>query len=134
MDGDNNLSMTFTLADMNIQGDYPSSLNLGSSRLIKTLSVSLPALLGPYENVKALLRYQSNSPLADGCKAVAISHGLDDSGQFQLDFNDGKYLPFEGVPIETGTFSLVFPHASSSQKAMLLSLSDVILHISYTIR
>ena len=131
---DNNLALNFNLQNLNIQGDYPSSLNLGNSRKIKTLSVTLPALLGPYENVQALLRYNGTSLLPDGCKAVALSHGLDDSGQFQLDFNDGQYLPFEGLPVDQGAFSLVFPNATSSQQAMLLSLSDIILHIGYTIR
>ena len=131
---DNSLTLTFRLDDMQIQNDYPATLNLGTVRLIKTLSVSLPVLLGPYQNVQALLRYDSSLQLAAGCKAVALSHGLDDSGQFQLDFNDGKYLPFEGLPIETGTFSLVFPNATSSQHALLLSMSDVILHVGYTIR
>ena len=130
----NNLALTFNLQNLNIQGDYPSSLNLGNSRNIKTLSVTLPALLGPYENVQALLRYNGSSLLPDGCQAVALSHGLDDSGQFQLDFNDGQYLPFEGLPVDQGAFSLVFPNATSSQQAMLLSLNDIILHISYTIR
>ena len=133
-DSNNNLVLTFKLEDLNIQADYPVSLSLGNSRLIKSISVSLPALLGPYENVQALLRYNSSKELANGCKAVALSHGLDDSGQFQLDFNDGQYLPFEGLPIETGTFSLIFPNAHSSQNAMLLSLNDIILHINYTIR
>ena len=133
-DSTNNLVLTFRLDDLNIQADYPLSLNLGNSRLIKSISVSLPALLGPYENVQALLRYNSSTELANGCKAVALSHGLDDSGQFQLDFNDGQYLPFEGLPINTGTFSLIFPNAHSSQNAMLLSLNDIILHINYTIR
>ena len=131
---DNSLTLTFRLEDMQIQNDYPATLNLGTVRLIKTLSVSLPVLLGPYQNVQALLRYDSSQQLAAGCKAVALSHGLDDSGQFQLDFNDGKYLPFEGLPIETGTFSLVFPNAKSTQHALLLSMSDVILHVGYTIR
>jgi len=134
LDSNSNLSLSFKLDDLNILGDYPSSLNLGSSRLIKTFSVTLPALLGPYENVQALLRYDSSQPLANGCKAVALSHGLDDSGQFQLDFNDGKYLPFEGLSVETGSFSLVFPNAQRGQQAMLLSLNDIILHVGYTIR
>ncbi len=134
LDSNSNLSLSFKLDDLNILGDYPSSLNLGSSRLIKTFSVTLPALLGSYENVQALLRYDSSQPLANGCKAVALSHGLDDSGQFQLDFNDGKYLPFEGLPVEKGSFSLVFPNAQRGQQAMLLSLNDIILHVGYTIR
>ena len=134
LDSSNTLVLTFNLENLNIMGDYPTSLSLGNSRLIKSLSVSLPALLGPYENVQAVLRYNSANPLANGCKAVALSHGLDDSGQFMLDFNDGQYLPFEGLPVANGAFSLAFPNAMSSQQAMLLSLSDIILHINYTIR
>ena len=134
LDSDNNLVVTFQLVSLNISDDYPTHLNLGGRRLIKSLSVSLPALLGPYENVQAVLRYNSSHPLANGCNAVALSHGLDDSGQFMLDFNDGQYLPFEGLPVGEGEFSLVFPNAQGSQKAMLLSLNDIILHVSYTIR
>jgi len=29
---------------------------------------------------------------------IAVSHGMDDNGQFLLDFNDPRYLPFEGGP------------------------------------
>jgi len=134
LDSDNNLVVTFQLVSLNILDDYPAHLNLGGRRLIKTLSVSLPALLGPYENVQAVLRYNSSHQLANGCNAVALSHGLDDSGQFMLDFNDGQYLPFEGLPVDQGEFSLVFPNAQGSQRAMLLSLNDIILHVSYTIR
>lgn len=128
------LEITFDLKDMQIDDDYPGPLNLGDKRLVKSLSVSLPALLGPYQDIQALLRYTSNESLAEGCKAIAVSHGLNDSGQFQLDFSDGKYLPFEGLPINTGSFSLIFPHAETRQKDLLLSLTDIILHISYTIR
>lgn len=128
------LVIRFNLDAMQIVDDYPSALNLGTSRLIKTLSVSLPAVLGPYQDVQAVLQYASAHPLADGCKAVALSHGLDDNGQFQLDFNDGKYFPFEGIPITEGIFVLSFPNATSRQRELLLSLTDVILHVRYTIR
>ena len=134
VDSDNNLAVTFKLQSLSILDDYPASLNLGSRRLNKSLSISLPALLGPYVTVQAVLRYNSAHQLASGCSAVALSHGLDDSGQFMLDFNDGQYLPFEGLPVDQGEFSLVFPHARGGQQAMLLSLNDIILHVSYTIR
>ena len=125
---------TLTIAfALDINGDYPTSL--GQKRLIKTISVSLPALLGPYQDVLAVLHYTSTSPIPpEGCKAIALSHGLNDSGQFQLDFNDGKYLPFEGLPVHGAQFALQFPHAAGKQKAMLLSLTDIIVHVSYTIR
>jgi hypothetical protein len=131
------LILTFDLKDMNIANDYPD--RLGARRLLKALSVSLPALLGPYQDVQALLSYSGNEPIADGCTAVAISHGLNDNGLFQLDFNDGKYLPFEGIPVKDAAFSLMFPNAAEqantpNQQAMLMSLNDIILHINYTIR
>ncbi|WP_256580085.1 hypothetical protein [Pseudomonas sp. FW305-3-2-15-C-LB3] len=119
---------------MQINDEYPSALNLGTLRQIKTLSVSLPAVLGPYQEVHAVLRYASTHSLADGCKAIALSHGLDDNGQLQLDFNDGKYFPFEGIPINEGVFVLSFPNATTRQRELLISLTDVILHIRYTIR
>ncbi|MGP5331231.1 Tc toxin subunit A-related protein [Pseudomonas helleri] len=134
---DEGLILTFDLKDMNIANDYPD--RLGARRLLKALSVSLPALLGPYQDVQALLSYSGNEPIADGCTAVAISHGLNDNGLFQLDFNDGKYLPFEGIPVKDAAFSLMFPNAAEqantpNQQAMLMSLNDIILHINYTIR
>ncbi|WP_442964238.1 hypothetical protein [Pseudomonas sp. FW305-3-2-15-C-LB1] len=128
------LAIKFNLNTMQINDDYPSALNLGTLRQIKTLSVSLPAVLGPYQEVHAVLRYASTHSLADGCKAIALSHGLDDNGQLQLDFNDGKYFPFEGIPINEGVFVLSFPNATTRQRELLISLTDVILHIRYTIR
>ncbi|KFE94936.1 hypothetical protein HB39_12235 [Vibrio parahaemolyticus] len=86
-----------------IADDYPDAMlsSSGSSvRRIKQISVSLPALLGPYEDIQAVLGYSGNgNGIHQSCTHTAISHGINDSGQFQLDFNDSKYLPFEGLPI-----------------------------------
>ncbi|MDE9463337.1 neuraminidase-like domain-containing protein [Xenorhabdus bovienii] len=127
------LQASLSLADLNIFKDYPASL--GKTRRIKQISVTLPALLGPYQDIQAVLSYGGdNNGLARGCKALAISRGMNDSGQFQLDFNDGKFLPFEGIAIDDkGALILSFPNATSHQKAMLQTLSDIILHIRYTI-
>ncbi|WGO84476.1 hypothetical protein [Arsenophonus apicola] len=131
----NTLSAAIKIADLKIQDDYPSDLNLGNVRRIKQISVSLPALLGPYQDIQAVLEYTGAIQLSNGCKAIAISRGVNDSGQFQLDFNDSKYLPFEGIPIEDqGGLILQFPNATEKQKALLNSLTDIILHIRYTIR
>ncbi|MDE9435483.1 toxin [Xenorhabdus bovienii] len=127
------LQASLSLADLNIFKDYPASL--GKTRRIKQISITLPALLGPYQDIQAVLSYGGdNNGLARGCKALAISRGMNDSGQFQLDFNDGKFLPFEGIAIDDkGALILSFPNATSHQKAMLQTLSDIILHIRYTI-
>jgi len=63
--------------------------------------------------------------------SIATSNAQNDSGMFELNFNDERYLPFEGagvisdwkisMPIENNYFDFA-------------SLSDVVLQISYTSR
>lgn len=126
------LRATLNLFDLAIASDYPASL--GGIKRIKQIGVTLPALAGPYQDVRAVLSYGGSVQVPAGCNAMAISHGMNDSGQFQLDFNDSRYLPFEGIPVDdTGTLVLSFPDADGKQKDLLLSLSDIILHIHYTI-
>jgi hypothetical protein len=112
-------------------------------RRIKTISVSLPAIVGPYENIRATLTQTSSEVFlsADGnnpvkslraSQQIALSTGVDDNGLFTLNFNDERYLPFE----LTGAISkwrLTFPN-HTAQKAMLESLTDIIVHVSYTAR
>ncbi|MDB6367592.1 neuraminidase-like domain-containing protein [Photorhabdus bodei] len=135
------LQASISLADLQIRHDYPEGSGVGNVRRIKQISVTLPALLGPYQDVQAILSYSGDiTGLTESCKSLAVSHGMNDSGQFQLDFNDGKFLPFEGIDIDKGTLTLSFPNAigegskEGKQKTMLESLSDIILHIRYTIR
>ncbi|WP_162524133.1 neuraminidase-like domain-containing protein [Photorhabdus khanii] len=126
------LQATLRLADLKIMDDYPDSL--GTVKRIKQISVTLPALVGPYQDVRAVLSYGDPKGLARGCDALVVSHGMNDSGQFQLDFNDSRRLPFEGIPVaDGGTLTMSFPDATGKQKDLLLSLSDMILHIRYTI-
>lgn len=130
--GDKQLQATLKLSDLKIGDDYPVSL--GNTRRIKQVSVTLPALVGPYQDVRAVLSYGGSVVVPRGCEALAVSHGMNDSGQFQLDFNDARWLPFEGIPVnDGGTLTLSFPQADSQQKDLLLSLTDIILHIRYTI-
>ncbi|WP_311754123.1 neuraminidase-like domain-containing protein [Proteus columbae] len=128
------LQATVKLYDLAICKDYPD--DLGQLRRIKQISVTLPALTGAYQNIRAVLSYGGSAVKPRGCNAIAISHGMNDSGQFQLNFNDDRYLPFEGLPVDddTSTLTLSFPDATDKQKEMLLTLSDIILHINYTIR
>lgn len=127
------LMSTFKLADFNIKNDYPD--NLGNIRRIKQISVSLPMLMGAYQDIQAVLNYSSSLIVPRGCNTIALSHGINDSGQFQLNFDDPQFLPFEGIPIDdSGIFTLSFPNATGKQKLLLLSLSNIILHIHYGIR
>ena len=130
---DKELEASIRLSDLNIIDDYKTSL--GATRRIKQVSVTLPALIGPYEDVRAVLSYGGSVVMPRGCNAIAVSHGMNDSGQFMLDFNDARYLPFEGIPVgDTGSLTLSFPDATGRQKALLESLNDIILHIRYTIQ
>ncbi|HDU8611103.1 TPA: insecticidal toxin protein [Morganella morganii] len=134
MTTDKQLHAALNLKALNIADDYPAGL--GKTRRIKQISVTLPALTGPYQDVRAVLSYGGDVKLPDGCRAIAVSHGMNDDGQFRLDFNDGHWLPFEGIPVDNnGSLTLSFPGATGDkQKALLLSLSDIIIHIRYTIR
>jgi len=134
----NVLSLSFTLSDAGIATDYPAEMQLGTRRRIKSIAITLPAVLGAYEDVRAVLGYAGGvaASLASGCTAVAVSRGIVDNGLFMLDFNDGKYLPFEGIPVDdNGTLSVRFPNAAERpQEDMLRSVNDVILHVRYTVR
>jgi hypothetical protein len=64
-------------------------------------------------------------------QSVATSTCQDDSGLFEVNFHDERYLPFEGTgPIATWQLEIpsVFPQFD------LNTISDVILHIRYTAR
>ncbi len=134
-------SVTFKLTHKAFENDYPNHY----LRRIKTVSVSLPATLGPYEDVKALLTQTAstvyltpsaaaNAPARHDLRVrqeIALSNGLNDSGLFTLSFeNDERYLPFE----YTGAISswqLTFPN-HKDQNALLNSLTDIIVHVRYT--
>ncbi|WP_274369208.1 neuraminidase-like domain-containing protein [Morganella morganii] len=132
MTEDKQLHAAFNLKALNIAQDYPASL--GNTRRIKQISVTLPALIGPYQDMRAIFSY-GGSALPAGCRAIALSHGINDDGQFRLDFNDGHWLPFEGIPVDdNNSLTLSFPDANGEkQKPLLLSLTDIIIHIRYTI-
>ncbi|NNA48811.1 neuraminidase-like domain-containing protein [Pseudomonas lactis] len=135
-------TMTFELTLKLFDDDYPGHY----LRRIKHLSVSLPATLGPYEDIKAILTQTTNTthltPAAKHTEAavkkdlrakqqIALSSGLNDSGLFTLNFDsDERYLPFE----YTGAISawqLTFPN-HTRQNALLESLTDIIVHLRYT--
>jgi len=102
----------------------------------------LPATLGPYEDIKAILTQTHNEIVlpAGGRRRdmrahqqIALSTGLDDNGLFTLNFeSNDRYLPFE----YTGAISnwtLEFPN-HTLQKAVLESINDIVIHLRYTAR
>jgi hypothetical protein len=94
-------------------------------RRIKSMSITLPCVAGPYTTISCTLRLLKNSiriNVANGdgyprntddqglpadddrfiennipVKAIAASSAQNDSGVFELSFRDERYLPFEGA-------------------------------------
>lgn len=133
-----NGTLYFDLTPALFDEDYPGH----TLRRIKHISVSLPATLGPYEDIKAMLTQTSNElHMPDGSfrkdwrahQQIALSRGLDDNGLLTLNFdNDPRYLPFEYTGA-VSSWSLIFPQPAL-QKRLLESISDIILHVRYTAR
>ena len=64
-------------------------------------------------------------------QSIATSTGQSDSGMFELNFRDERYLPFEGTGA-IGTWQLELPVAF--RQFDYGTISDVILHLRYTAR
>lgn len=85
--------------------DFPGHAN----RRIKSVSLTIPCVVGAYTPVNATLALTSSSFRAlDGSPmsgssapitSVAISSAADDRGLFELNLNDERYLPFEGAGV-----------------------------------
>lgn len=127
----------FELTKALFDADYPEHY----LRRIKSISVTLPATLSPYEDIRATLT-QTHHTIHTPDKGefeysshrineqIALSTGLNDSGLFTLNFDGGdRYLPFEFTGAVSG-WRLSFPNPSA-QQAMLNSLTDIIIHVRY---
>lgn len=109
-------------------------------RIIKSVRITIPCIAGPYTNIGATLalgtnkiRKDKDSNLIDfafnGCEMIATSNAQNDGGQFELNFRDERYLPFEGAGA-VSSWTLSLPKAK--QAFDYTTISDVIMHISYT--
>lgn len=132
------------LFDMDFPGHY--------KRRIKSVSISIPCIAGPYTSVNATLQLMNNkfrnSAIAkkDGTDypekledenrfisynipitAIATSSAQNDSGMFELNFKDERYLPFEGAGVING-WNLELPERRQFDYN---TISDVVLHVKY---
>jgi hypothetical protein len=112
-------------------------------RRISSVRLTIPCVRGPYTNVSATLTlldsFLRNKPQlgADGLKsvpprrsvAVAASRAQEDAGVFDFSFRDERYMPFEGAGA-VSRWRLELP--DSFRQFEYRTISDVILHISYT--
>ena len=146
-------SCIFEIIEQDFDDDYPGHY----CRQIKTISLTFPAILGPYQNIHATLTQTSNKTLLkeseegvkylllpkkesviipDSIKSdvmsnqqIALSQGINDSGMFVMDFNDQRYLPFEGTGA-VSNWQLDMPLESNDID--FSSISDVIIQLNYT--
>jgi hypothetical protein len=139
----------FEIPELAFDVSYPGHY----MRRIKSVSVTTPCVVGPYTNVNATLslltnrvRISGNSQqdytytgMEDpkfrhdliGVQSIATSSGQNDSGLFQLNFQDERYLPFERAgAISRWRLSLPGEFRPFDYN----TISDVILHMSYTAR
>ncbi|TET67941.1 MAG: hypothetical protein E3J56_12115 [Candidatus Aminicenantes bacterium] len=140
------------LFDLDYSGHY--------FRRIKSVSISIPCITGPYTTINCTLRllrntvrintnltgqYEHNN--TDGIwddderfrdsnialKAIATSNAQNDSGMFELNFRDERYIPFEGA----GAISEWLIELTEDQELRQFdydTISDVIIHLRYTAR
>ncbi|OOG77102.1 neuraminidase-like domain-containing protein [Algoriphagus sp. A40] len=123
------------LYDMDFAGQY--------FRRLKSVSISLPCIAGPYTSVSANLRLtksqcRTKNDLAEGSlkefgngQSIATSNAQNDSGIFELNFRDERYLPFEGAGA-ISTWELELPR--EIRQFDYDTISDVIIHVKYTSR
>ncbi len=124
-------------------------------RRIKTVSVSVPSVVGPYTSLNCTLALQRStlrvSPLLENgtyarkeseqddrfvdyfgsIESVVTSSGNNDSGMFETNLRDERFLPFEGAGA-ISTWSLELP--GNLRQFDYMTISDVILHVRYTAR
>ncbi|WP_160370496.1 neuraminidase-like domain-containing protein [Sphingobacterium humi] len=127
--------------------DYPGQ----HMRRIKSVSISIPCVAGPYTTISCKLTQTSSKYRHNGSsgasyeedtdndsrftymygniQSVATSRADQDSGLFELNFRDERYLPFEGTgAISKWTIELPAAYAQFDYN----TIQDVILHINYT--
>ncbi|HSW59252.1 MAG TPA: hypothetical protein VLJ60_00555 [bacterium] len=64
------------------------------NKRVKGVRVTIPCIVGPYENVAAKLTVSQSGVVV---KSMITSSGNNDGGMLTFNFDDERYLPFEGV-------------------------------------
>lgn len=136
------------LFDLDCPGHY--------MRRIKTVSISIPSVAGPHTSVnctlsllKSTIRKSSNlleemyerNPEGDNrfidsfgtIQSIVTSNAQNDSGMFETNLRDERYLPFEGTGA-ISTWKLELPSDFDLRQFNYNTISDVIIHLRYTAR
>ncbi len=133
------------LFDLDTPGHY--------MRRIKSVSLSIPAVVGPYVSINCTLTLLKSSIRKSALlkddkyarddeddrfidyfgtiQSIVTSSAQNDSGLFETNLRDERYLPFEGAGA-ISTWRLELP--SKFRQFDYGTISDVILHMRYTAR
>jgi Tc toxin complex TcA C-terminal TcB-binding domain/Neuraminidase-like domain len=130
---------TFTVPEVFFDLHYPGHYN----RIIKAVRLTIPSVVGPYTNVAATLRLNAgkirtqpkptSTPVPVPLRhtiSVSASSAQNDAGVFEFGFRDERYMPFEGGGAIDSQWEIRLPDAYRAFDYR--TISDVILHISYT--
>jgi hypothetical protein len=130
----------FSLLEADFDDDYPGHY----FRRLKSASLTIPCVVGPYQGVNATLTLtaatvrvkpdQQPSSLrtsVSGVQAIATSGAQNDAGLFEVNFHDPRYLPFEGQGAVSSWQLELLPDTNSFDVS---TISDVVLHLKYTAR
>ncbi len=139
-----------TLFDLDCPGHY--------FRRIKNVAVTIPCVTGPYTSVNCTLTLtkstiRKNTLVGDGyaridaedsrfsdyfgsLQSIVTSTGQNDSGLFETNLRDERYLPFEGSGV-ISEWNLQLPANPSNSDPLQFdydTITDVIIHLRYTAR
>ena len=132
--------------------DYPGHY----FRRIKSVSISIPCVAGPYATINCTLRLKNHTirintsgtayeysgyttdnlkfrHVSGGSQTIATSSAQNDSGVFELNFRDERYLPFEGCGA-ISEWDIELNGDRYLRQFDYDTISDAIIHLKYTAR
>jgi hypothetical protein len=142
---------SFTLPEEAFDFDCPSHY----FRRTKSIAITLPCVAGPYTSVNCTLTLQKstirvNTDVPHGkyarqgsddvrfsdyygtVQSIVTSSAQSDSGLFETNLRDERYLPFENTGIAGSQWQLTLP--SDVPQFDFDTITDVVLHVRYTAR
>ncbi len=141
---------TIDLSESLLDADFPGHY----MRRIKSVAVTIPCVTGPYVGVNCRLTLLKNAVRKDpspgksyaespaaadprfrydftSAQSIVLSTGQNDSGLFDPNLRDERYLPFEGAGI-ISSWRIDFDQNNNNFDVQ--TTSDAILHLRYTAR
>lgn len=141
---------TFTLPEELFDMDCPGHY----FRRIKSVALTLPCVAGPYTSVNCTLTLEKSSirtniDNAEGyarkgsedlrfndyygaVQSIVTSSAQSDSGLFETNLHDERYLPFEAMGVAGSQWRLTIP--SNVRQFDFHTIADAVVHVRYTAR